>query len=76
MQAIRGTREQTTPVVDTAKYFMAVYAMKIETQVWHDLKASANLLSGSIESYMMCLSLKFSPTIRMMSEMSAFRAVT
>ena len=76
MQAIRGVKLHTIPVMLTVKYFMALYEMKMLRVVWQDLKASAHLLSGSMVSYMMCLSLRFRHIRSSRMEMIAFIEVT
>ena len=76
MQAIRGVKLQTIPVMLTVKYFMALYEMKMLRVVWQDLKARAHLLCGSMVSYMMCLSLRFRHIRSRRMEMIAFIEVT
>jgi len=69
---MNGTKLQTTPVVETAKYFIALYWIMIETVACTDLYARAHLLSGSMLSYIMFLRLTLQTTRRMMIDTSAF----
>ena len=49
--------------------------MKMEMVLYVDLKASAHLLSGSMLSYITCLSLRLSISPRNRIDMSAFKVV-
>ena len=74
-QAISGVRLQTTATVDTEKYCIAVYEMKIDTVDWIVLNASAPFASGSTLSYMMCFRFLLRTSARITTDIKAFDAV-